>query len=76
MPKIKKWNNPKKFLPIPGKTCLIKTGDYDYRVVTLEAYKYSDEKSAKIIFRDWSDHDGSRDTSISDVIAWAYLDLD
>lgn len=76
MPNIKKWNKTTKVLPLPNKTCLIKTGDYDYRIATLEAYQYSDEKSAKIIFRDWSDSQGGYDTPINDVIAWAYIDLE
>lgn len=76
MPKIGKWKDPKKYLPTPGKTCFIKTGDYDYRAATLEACKYEDKPCASVIFRDWSDNQGGHDTSLNEVISWAYIILE
>lgn len=72
MPKIHKWHNMKKEMPILQKVCLIQTGEFDYTVATLEAA--ADEKGAFIIFMDWADN-GGRTTPVTDVRRWAYLDL-
>lgn len=73
MPKIKKWHDIRKTMPLLHKTCLIQTGEHDYRIATLEAG--DDEKGGFVIFMDWEDNGGYR-TSIRDVQRWAYIYLD
>ena len=60
MPKLSKWHDMKKTMPLLQKTCLIQTGEYSYRIATLESE---------------FDKKGGYVTPVKDVQRWAYMDL-
>ena len=72
MPKLSKWHDMKKTMPLLQKTCLIQTGEYSSRIATLESE--FDKKGGYVFFMDWDDNGGYR-TPVKDVQRWAYMDL-
>lgn len=71
MNKIKKWVNPKEYLPVTDRLVIIKVDEHDYSFARL--WEINPDDGGKVYFL--LEEDGAVSIELSDIKAWCYIEL-